>query len=139
MTDRDEDKGFKIEDRRRFDAAGKDRTGAADAPRGDAARAPAEPTGSSAAQQYASSRPDLPAIDFSTFLLSLSTSAMVHLGQAPHPDGSTDEPDLELARQSIDILDLMHTKTKGNLTNDEQQLLQELLYDLRLRYVAARR
>jgi hypothetical protein len=81
----------------------------------------------------------LPAIDFSTFLLSLSTSALYHLGLANDADGSLPEPNLPLAKQSIDILALLREKTRGNLTADEAQLLDSLLYDLRLSYVNATR
>ncbi len=78
----------------------------------------------------------LPEIDFSTFVLSLCTSAMVHLGETPQPDGQTNK-DLPLAKQTIDILGLLKEKTKGNLTHEESKLIEELLYDLRLRYVQA--
>ena len=78
----------------------------------------------------------LPELDFSTFVLSLSTSVMVHLGQAPRPDGAT-RKDLVLAKQTIDILGILRDKTTGNLTSEENRLLDELLYDLRLRYVQA--
>ena len=80
--------------------------------------------------------PALPELDFSTFVLSLVTSAMVHLGEAPHPDGQT-RRDLQLAKQTIDILAMLRDKTQGNLTPQESQLVEEVLYDLRLRYVSA--
>ena len=80
----------------------------------------------------------LPPIDFPTFLLSLSTSALVDLGESPRPDGSHNA-DLELAQETIDILELLEVKTAGNLTPDETHLLAELLYDLRLRFVAAKK
>lgn len=85
----------------------------------------------------------LPTIDFSTLVLSLSTSALVHLGEAPNPDTTrADEPaekNLPLAKQTIDIVEMLQEKTQGNLTDDEAKLLRQLLYDLRLRYVAARK
>lgn len=79
----------------------------------------------------------LPAVDFSTFLLSLAHSALLHLGVAPDPSGASPEVNLLLARQSIDLLALIGEKTKGNLTGQEERLLEQLLYDLRLRYVEA--
>ncbi|MBK8481672.1 MAG: DUF1844 domain-containing protein [Proteobacteria bacterium] len=82
--------------------------------------------------------PALPAVDFSTFLLSLGTSALVHLGEAPTPEDQL-QRNLPLAQQVIDILALISTKTRGNLDADEAKLLEELLYDLRLRYVNAAR
>lgn len=78
-----------------------------------------------------------PAIDFYTFVLSLGSSAFVHLGDAPHPEtGEPQKPDLPLAKQTIDILDMLRTKTRGNLTPEEEGFLERLLADLQLRYVA---
>ena len=77
----------------------------------------------------------LPTIDFSTFVLSLSHSALMHLGEAPHPEDGKVEKSLALARQTIDLIGLLEEKTKGNLTGDEERLLHQILYDLRMRYV----
>ncbi len=77
---------------------------------------------------------DLPTLDFSTFVLSIIGSAYVHLGDAPNPEGQA-ERNLALARQDIDLLGLLQEKTKGNLTGDEERLLDAALYDLRMRFV----
>ena len=77
------------------------------------------------------------AIDFSTFVLSLTGSAMVHLGAVPDPTGERHEPNLELARQTIDILSMLRTKTQGNLDGREAELLDRVLHDIRLAYVEA--
>lgn len=78
-----------------------------------------------------------PVIDFYTFVLSLASSAFVHLGDAPHPEtGKAEAPELGLARQTIEILDMLREKTKGNLTHEEEAFLENLLTDLRLRFVA---
>jgi hypothetical protein len=77
----------------------------------------------------------LPKIDFSTFVLSLSHSALMHLGQAPHPETGGVEKSLPLARQTIDLLGMLEEKTKGNLAGDEERLLTQILFDLRMRYV----
>ncbi len=75
-------------------------------------------------------------IDFYTFVLSLGSSAFVHLGDAPHPEtGAPAEPDLLLAHQTIDILAMLRDKTKGNLTPEEEKFLDALLTDLRIRFV----
>jgi hypothetical protein len=75
-------------------------------------------------------------IDFYTFVLSLGSSAFVHLGDAPHPEtGIPAEPDLLLAKQAIDILAMLEEKTKGNLTSEEEKFLETLLTDLRIRFV----
>jgi Domain of unknown function (DUF1844) len=80
--------------------------------------------------------PEKPTIDFYTFVLSLGSSAFVHLGDAPHPEtGSAAAPNLTLAQQTIDVLALLRDKTKGNLTADEERLFDTLLTDLRLRFV----
>jgi Domain of unknown function (DUF1844) len=76
------------------------------------------------------------AIDFYTFVLSLGSSAFVHLGDAPHPETQKAEPNLLLAKQTIDILGMLQEKTRGNLTPQEETFLQTLLSDLRLRFVA---
>lgn len=76
-----------------------------------------------------------PSIDFATFILSLSHSALLHLGEAPHPDTNKVEANLPLAKQNIDLLGLLEEKTKGNLTGDEERLLAQVLFDLRMRYV----
>jgi hypothetical protein len=77
-----------------------------------------------------------PQIDFYTFLLSLGSSAFIHLGDAPHPDGAGESlVNLVLAKQTIDILGMLEEKTKGNLTPEEEKFLETLLVDLRLRYV----
>jgi Domain of unknown function (DUF1844) len=75
-------------------------------------------------------------IDFYTFVLSLGSSAFVHLGDTPHPEtGEAVPPDLPLAKQTIDILAMLAEKTKGNLTDEEARFLENLLADLRLRFV----
>jgi hypothetical protein len=88
-------------------------------------------------REGASAVQPLPGLDFSTFIISLSTSAMMHLGETPIPGGGTIKKDLPLAQQTIDILAMLGEKTKGNLSDEEQKLLEQLLYDLRMRYVAA--
>ncbi len=78
---------------------------------------------------------ELPHIDFATFVLSLSHSALMHLGEAPHPEDGRVEKNLPLAKQNIDLLGLLDEKTKGNLTGDEERLLSQVLFDVRMRYV----
>ena len=77
----------------------------------------------------------LPAIDFATFVLSLSHSALVHLGDAPDPSGGVPPRDVAMAKQTIDLLAVLQEKTTGNLTGEEERLLDQVLYDLRMRYV----
>jgi hypothetical protein len=79
----------------------------------------------------------LPSLDFSTLVLSLSQTALVHLGEASDPSepGAGEHADLGLARQTIDLLGVLQEKTKGNLTGEEERLLDQLLYDLRMKFV----
>jgi hypothetical protein len=77
-------------------------------------------------------------IAFSGFVISLVTTAAVHFGDYPDPaTGETKPPNLEGAAQMIDILAMLEEKTKGNLSAQERSLLEQVLYELRLRYVAA--
>ncbi|WP_456433126.1 DUF1844 domain-containing protein [Thermosulfuriphilus sp.] len=80
----------------------------------------------------------LPPVNFSTFILSLSTSALVHLGELPEPETGEKKINIELARHAIDTLAMLKEKTKGNLTKDEEALLDHILYDLRLKFVKAK-
>ena len=59
----------------------------------------------------------------------------MHLGEAPNPDTGKVEQDLPLARQTIDLVGMLEEKTKGNLTGDEERLITQILFDLRMRYV----
>jgi hypothetical protein len=80
----------------------------------------------------------LPRVDFSSFCLSLGTSALYHLGVVPDPEtGRSGPANLPVARQTIDSLEMLREKTQGNLAEDETKLLEGLLYELRLRYVEA--
>jgi hypothetical protein len=74
-------------------------------------------------------------IDFYTFCLSLGSSAFVHMGDAPHPETGELQPNLVLAQQTIDILGMLQEKTRGNLNEEEARFLENLLVDLRLRFV----
>lgn len=77
----------------------------------------------------------MPKIDFSTFIFSLNSSALVHLGVINDPGSNQPMKNLTLAKQTIDILGMLEEKTKGNLNDDEGNLLKNILHDLRLMYV----
>lgn len=79
----------------------------------------------------------LPEIDFTNFLLSLSTSALIQLGEIPDPVTKESGRELRLAKQTIDLIGMLQGKTKGNLTTEEEKLIEYILYDLRIRYVKA--
>ena len=80
----------------------------------------------------------MPDISFVEFVISLASTAAIHFGDVPSPEtGARGEPNLPAARQMIDILALLEQKTKGNLTAEERQVLEQVLFELRMRYVEA--
>jgi hypothetical protein len=78
-------------------------------------------------------------MSFSSFVMSLATTAAVHFGEIHDPATNATEVNLPAAGQIIDILAMLQQKTSGNLTPDEHKLLDDVLYELRLRYVEARK
>jgi hypothetical protein len=76
-----------------------------------------------------------PAINFSTFVASLNASALLHLGIIEDPSSGTKNKSLPMAKQTIDILSMLQEKTSGNLSEEEENLLKNILYDLRIMYV----
>ena len=80
--------------------------------------------------------PPSPPIDFSSYVLSYYTQGCVLLGEVPNPYTNKKEEDLEAAKHMIDILSMLEQKTKGNLSKEELQLLESVLYELRMKYMA---
>jgi hypothetical protein len=78
------------------------------------------------------------ALSFSAFVISLATTAAVHFGDVVEPGTAPPPPDLGAAGQMIEILGLLEEKTRGNLTPEESKLLEQVLYELRMRFVQAR-
>ena len=77
-------------------------------------------------------------INFAAFVLSMAHTAAVHFGDIPDPvSGKDGDANLQAAQQMIDILALIEEKTRGNLTAEERQLLEQVLFELRMRYVEA--
>lgn len=77
----------------------------------------------------------MPEVTFATLIMSLNTSVLYHLGEIPDPVTGKKNIDKELARHTIDTLVLLEEKTKGNLSHEEKQMLTEILYDVKMRYV----
>ena len=125
--------GFTVTDRRTFKESGDAREAGEQAP----AEPPPQSAESAAGHKGAADAAALPAVDFHTFVLSLGSSALLHLGELEHPEAGAQQKDLPLAKHTIDILAMLQEKTKGNLTPGEERLMESLLYDLRLRYVEA--
>jgi hypothetical protein len=76
-------------------------------------------------------------LSFTAFVLSLASTAAIHFGDLPDPSGEPSAPNLAGAAQMIDILALLDQKTRGNLTAEERQVLEQVLYELRMRYIQA--
>ena len=134
----EQDKGFKVIDRRAFNPDGTPRS--SDEASHTEAKTPPPESGSSQqtspGPQAASSRPrPLPPVDFSGFILSLAHTAMMHLGAVPDPLTGQSKRDPELARHTIDTIAMLEEKTRGNLSPEEQKLLANTLTELRLAYV----
>jgi|SRR5580700_462211 hypothetical protein len=86
-----------------------------------------------------SDQPPEPALSFISFVLSLASTAAIHFGDLPDPiSGERAEVNLDGAAQMIEILALLDVKTRGNLTAEERQVLEQVLYELRLRFVEAK-
>ena len=79
----------------------------------------------------------MPEVTFPAFVMSLNTSALYHLGEIADPGTGKTIIDLDLARHAIDTLSLIQSKTKGNLTKEEAALLDNILYDIKIRFVKA--
>ena len=126
MGKREEDADeIKVSDSRRFDSEGQERS---DAPPKD------EPKEQPKERPKDEAR-SLPPMDFSTFILSLATSAQFHLGLVPNPATGKQEKRLPLAKETIDLIELLKGKTEGNLNDEEAKLIEHVLYDLRMMYV----
>ncbi len=136
----EDEKGFIIKDRRRFDDTGDVRP---ESPREEAAAKPQEPKPEAKTTeprqeektQETGTEQSFPELNFATFVFSLGTSAMYHFGDFPDPATKKTERNLEAAKQTIDILGILKEKTKDNLNDEEDRLLESLLYELRMRYV----
>ena len=131
MEEKNKESGFVVKDKRIFDESGKERSqeeklssAAEEKPKGKES-SPNEPK-----QEY-----DYPQVTFTNFVLSLSTSALFHFGDFPDPEGGKTEKNLPAAKQTIDILDMLNEKTKGNIDDNEGKLIQGVLYELKMRYV----
>jgi hypothetical protein len=129
----EEEKGFVIKDRRSFDEKGerKEKEGEEEK---EEKRKPAEEK--SQTREEPRTGP-LPEVNFSTLIMSLSSSALLNFGEIPDPVTGEKKRDLPLAKHAIDTISMLRGKTQGNLTEDEQKFLDSILTDLKWRYVKA--
>ncbi len=134
MAEEQDERGFSVNDRR-FSARPESEP---ERPRqAPEARPSSSEERGGGAQTHSSPPTDSPPdeIDFGSFVISLGTQAFMHLGDIPNPVTQKREKDITAAKHMIDLLTMLQGKTKGNLTGDEERLLQQLLFDLRMRYV----
>ncbi len=133
--DSEQSRGFRVTDRRRFSESGDEKA----AEQEQASAAPEPPVQEDATDEPHAAPPHMGEADapvtFSTFILGLSTQALFHLGEIADPTTGRPEQDLPAAKQVIDILGILSEKTRNNLQEAEQSLLDSMLYDLRMRYV----
>ncbi len=132
MTKEQEDQGFRVTDKRGFREDGDARTPE------DAAKTEEKSAGSQPSSDQTSSQelPPRTPIDFSSYVISYYTNGCVLLGEVPNPYTKKKEEDLEGAQYIIDLLSMLEEKTKGNLSNEEKKLLEDVLYELRMRFMA---
>ncbi len=135
--EKEEGKSFKVQDRRRFSSdTGEPREKAE--PSDDRTESSDEKiVDETPSETNKTTDESLPQINFSTFLMSLSTQALMHLGEIASPLSGKVEIDVPVAKQMIDIIGVLREKTRGNLDKGEDDLLEGILYDLRMKYVEA--
>lgn len=141
-----EERGFVVSDKRLFRPSGEkiSDTGTADSaapevPSSAAEEEAAAATTSRTSQAEGRASQDLPPVDFASFVMMLTNNVMVFLGQVPSPITQQPQVDLEQAEHTIDIIMMLKEKTRGNLTDEEERFLQELLPQLQMAYVQARK
>ena len=126
---------IKVTDRRSFTSSGEKRAqGEEGAPAAPQAPEHEPVRGPGFQMQSSSETPGVPAVDFSSFILSLSSTAFIHLGEIEDPATGQRQVSLEEARQIIDIIEMLRQRTRGNLAPEEQRLVEGVLYELRMRY-----
>jgi hypothetical protein len=126
-----DDKGYTVKDRRYLHMSEEEKAKI----REEESSQKVEPETQQAAGEPPEEDLPLAEIAFSTFLLSLSTSAFTHLGAIPDPATGETKKNLLLAKQTIDLLGMLREKTRNNLSSDEEEFFDSLLYDLRMKYV----
>jgi hypothetical protein len=126
-------KGFTVQDRRRFSPD----TGEAREEAPERSETHPKPSEERREASGETSSDALPEINFSTFVIGLSTQALMHLGEIANPVSGNVEIDVPTAKQMIDILGLLKDKTRGNLNASEDRLMEDILFDLRMKYVEA--
>ena len=122
----DDKKDFEVKDRRAFPQDGQNT---------ESEDAPAAETAEGSPPDESDEHPPMPEINFSTFVISLNASALLHLGAIEDPTTGKKDKDLLMAKQTIDILSMLKEKSAGNLSSDEENLIKSIIYDLKMIYV----
>lgn len=136
--EKQEGRGFTVKDRRRFSPdTGEAREEVPLTAGIGAESGAAQPSADQGSASESNQEEPLPEINFSTFVISLSTQALMHLGEMANPLSGKIEPDVPVAKQMIDILGMLREKTHGNLNASEDRLMEDVLFDLRMKYVEA--
>ncbi len=139
MAEDEKEKGFTVRDKRHFSEGKPEEAKEKEKKKVDKGSTETEESPKQGAEAAESQEEiPLPEINFSNFIFSLSTSALIQLGEIPDPVSKESGKNLSMAKQTIDILGMLQEKTKGNLTSDEEKLIENILYDLRMRFVKAR-
>ena len=94
-------------------------------------------SGSPLDEKEARGEEEIPSIDFMSFIMSLSTSALIYLGEIPDPVDNEQKKIIPLAKQMIDLISLLKEKTKGNLTPEEEKYMENILFELKMLFVKA--
>jgi hypothetical protein len=133
----EEEKGFVLKDRRVFDDKGELKDEDKEVKQEKEAEQKAEPGKAESGRAEEEQRAPLPEVNFSSLILSLSSSALLHMGEIADPYTGEKKQDLALAKHSVDTIAMLKEKTAGNLSEEEQKLLDSVLTDLRWRYIKA--
>ena len=128
MEEKKKDSGFVVKDKRHSGESAEDK------PQEETKTAATEEK-KEKSEQNTDNEHNYPPVNFTNFVLSLSTSALFHFGDFAESEGAAPQKNLPAAKQTIDILDMLNEKTKGNLDKNENSLIQGVLYELKMRYV----
>jgi hypothetical protein len=134
----DKQDGFKVMDRRRFDESGNERSEGSSRSSSQANSIRSDSSASPQAEEEAgatSHTTALAEITFGSFIFSIAHQALMQMGEVPPPPGVDLPKDVEGARQTIDIIAMLERKTKGNLDQEEQRLMTDVLHNLRMCFV----
>ena len=133
------EKGFVIKDKRALNKKGNKKGDETGKPKTNHPGGETQKKEAKQAPSQESSQIPLPEINFPSLIFSLSSTALFHLGELPDPQTNEKKKDIPLAKHAIDTIAMLKEKTAGNLTGDEEKFVENVLTDLRLRYVKEKR